>query len=77
MDEINIESPFMTRIISEILSHQISKKTGRAIGIGIRSLDVVERGGDVYNMRIDCEIAMSKEDLKKLIWKDRIGCGTS
>lgn len=77
MDEIRVKSGLGKRIVSEFLSHQLVKKLGKPIGFGLYHLDIVEDEAQTYNIQIECDIRISKEDLKDLIWKDRIGSGTS
>lgn len=70
MDELKVESEFMKRVGSMILSHQVSKKLDKPIGIGLYRLEAVEVEGQTYDIRIDCDIRISKEDLKRLIWNE-------
>lgn len=77
MDDIRIESRLMKRIVGDFISHQLSKKLDKPIGFSLYNLSIQERQDQTYILRIDTDVVIAKEDLKELIWKDRIGSGTS
>lgn len=77
MDELKVESSFMRRCVSTIIGRWLAKKIGNAFDIFLYHLSVTQDENAMYNIRIDCDVQITKEDLQKLIWKDQNGSGTS
>lgn len=78
MDEIKLEGNFMNRLIETFLTRLLMKKFGKYIGFDLHRLYLTKSENDVaYNVQIDCDIMISKEDLLSLVWKDQNGSGTS
>lgn len=77
MDELKVKSEFMKRVVSVFLGKKLVSKIGVPLSLDLHHLDAMEDDRHMYRVRVDCDIWISKEDLKKLIWKDQNGCGTS
>lgn len=79
MDELKVGSRFLKQLIGTILSRQLTRKLGAPISLALYDLNIVEDVDNVerYSIHVKCNIWVSKEDLKKLIWNDQNGSGTS
>ncbi len=72
MDEMNIESKFLTGIISRIIGKIVRKKAGYDIDIALNSLRTTitdDPISDKIHVHLDLDAELSNDDLDKLLSK--------
>lgn len=66
MDIMNIESKFMTNMVSKVIKRIIKKKLGYQVDIQLNALNVnIE--GDTAHVHLDVDADMKTADLKDLM----------
>lgn len=69
MDEMRIQSKFLTKLISKAISRHIKKSKDLNLKINLRSVSL-QFDGDNAKMDIDGTVYTDKETLDKLLNKD-------
>lgn len=70
MDELRIETAFLTTIIRKIIRKVAKKKLGVDIGLNIDKLRVtIPSGEDTARLHLEADVDISKKDLMHLLGK--------
>jgi len=66
MDEMKIESKFMTGIVSKLVGMVVSKKLGCNVGIQLNTVRTTVIDGKTH-VHLDVDAELGKEELNKLL----------
>lgn len=69
MDTMKINTSFTKNIIGNIVSKIIKKKTGGDVNLQINDISIEHDPlkGESFNLHLDINVSLSKEEVKKLL----------
>ncbi len=67
MDEMRIESKFMTAIVSRFVKKMVRDKLGYDVGVHLNGLRTTVLENDKTHLHLDVDLELTKEELNKLL----------
>jgi hypothetical protein len=68
MDEMKINSKFLTGIVSKIIDNLVKKKLGVDVAVQVNSVQAAMQEGNTH-LHLDVDADLRKEDLERLLKK--------